>query len=315
MSYFIGVDGGGTKTYYALFNENKEIVADFLTPGSNHENLEGSFDDAAAIIWDGVTGLLQKAGKTLDDVSFTLMGLAGVDHPFQHDALFERLEKKGLHNFEIFNDGFIVVKAGSVSGAAIGLNNGTGTCCNAIDSTGKMLQLAGLGDFSGDMGNGHWIAMMAYRAIYDDVYLGIQPTALTGKAFARFGLESREDFLSMVSVFEDEEKAEDYIRGLIVSFFEALNEDDPACLVIMEQMAERSARLVVAHANQLQFDGDAVEVVLSGSILTKLPSEKYLAAIQKRISELSDRKFTYFKMNVSPVVGCVNWILQDYYKA
>ena len=158
MSFYIGVDGGGTKTYYALFDEKKNIIADFKTAGSNHENLGGSFDEAADILWDGVHGLLEKAGKTLEDVDFSLMGLAGVDHPFQHDAIYSRLETKGLRRFEIFNDGFIVVKAGSISGAAIGLNNGTGTCCNAVDSTGRMLQLAGLGDYSGDMGNGRLLA-------------------------------------------------------------------------------------------------------------------------------------------------------------
>ena len=42
MSFYIGVDGGGTKTYYALFDECKNIVADYKTSGSNHENLEVS---------------------------------------------------------------------------------------------------------------------------------------------------------------------------------------------------------------------------------------------------------------------------------
>lgn len=311
MSFYIGVDGGGTKTYYALFNENKEIVADFKTPGSNHENLEGSFDEAVEIIWGGIEGVLKEAGKTLADVDFTLMGLAGVDHPFQHDALYERLAAKGLKNFEIFNDGFIVVKAGSISGAAIGLNNGTGTCCNAIDSTGKMLQLAGLGEFSGDMGNGHWIATMAYQAIYDDVYLGIRETAMTGLYYNRFDLHTREDFLAAVSAFETED-AEDHIRALIDCFFETLDDGDEAAMLILEQMSERSARLIAAHANQLRFDGEEVEVVLSGSILTKLPSKKYLDAIREKVAKYSDRKFCFIKLDVPPVMGCVNWIMQDY---
>ena len=311
MSYYIGVDGGGTKTYYALFDEQKRIVADYKTPGSNHENLDGSFDEAVDILWAGLTGLLQSVGITLDDVRFTLMGLAGVDHPFQHDALYERLEKKGLRNFAIFNDGFIVVKAGSVSGAAIGLNNGTGTCCNAIDSTGRMLQLAGLGEFSGDMGNGHWIATMAYRAIYDDVYLGIRPTTMTGYYYHAFDLQTREEFLSAVSAFESED-AEDHIRTLIDAFFAGLDEDDPACLDILAMMAERSARLIAAHANRLRFDGDEIEVVLSGSILTKLPSARYLDAIRSKVAQYSDRSFVYIKLDVPPVMGCINWIMQDY---
>lgn len=311
MSYYIGVDGGGTKTYYALFDEQKNIVADYKTPGSNHENLDGSFDEAVEILWDGITGLLQSAGKSLEDVSYTLMGLAGVDHPFQHDALYERLERKGLHDFEIFNDGFIVVKAGSISGTAIGLNNGTGTCCNAIDSSGRMLQLAGLGEFSGDMGNGHWIATMAYRAIYDDVYLGIRSTTMTAYYYHAFELQTREDFLAAVSAFETED-AEDHIRTLIDAFFAGLDEEDAACLEILEMMAERSARLIVAHADQLRFDGDEIEVVLSGSILTKLPSARYLEAIRDKVAQYSDRRFTFIKLAVPPVMGCINWIMQDY---
>ena len=311
MSYYIGVDGGGTKTYYALFDENKNIVADFKTSGSNHENLAGSFDEAVEILWDGLNGLLKSAEKSFDDVRFTLMGLAGVDHPFQHDALVERLERKGMRNFAIFNDGFIVVKAGSISGAAIGLNNGTGTCCNAIDSAGTMLQLAGLGEYSGDMGNGHWIATMAYKAIYDDVYLGIRPTTMTAYYYHAFGLVTREDFLAAVSAFETED-AEDHIRTLIDAFFAGLDEDDAACLDILEMMAERSARLIVAHANQLRFDGDEIEVVLSGSILTKLPSARYLEAIRKKVAQYSERRFTFIKLAVPPVRGCVNWIMQDY---
>ena len=311
MNYYIGVDGGGTKTYYALFDGSKNMIADFKTAGSNHENLEGSFDEAVDILWEGLNGLLQKAGKTFDDVRFTLMGLAGVDHPFQHDALYTRLEAKGLRNFELYNDGFIVVKAGSVSGAAIGLNNGTGTCCNSIDSRGNMLQLAGLGDFSGDMGNGHWIATMAYRAIYDDVFLGIRETALTGMYYNHFNLQNRDDFLSAVSAFETED-AEDHIRSLIDCFFAGLEEDDPACVDILDKMALRSAQLIAAHAAQMEFDGDEIEVVLSGSILTKLPSARYLQAIRDNVAKLSDRKFVFSKLSEPPVVGCLNWILQEY---
>ena len=50
------------------------------------------------------------------------MGLAGIDHQFQHDIMCEKLSEKGLRNFAIYNDGFIVVQAASESGAAIAYN-------------------------------------------------------------------------------------------------------------------------------------------------------------------------------------------------
>ena len=78
MKYYIGVDGGGTKTAFALFNEKKTMLAICEGPGSNHENLDGAFDEASDIIIEGINNLCVKSEIKLSDVSFTLMGLAGV---------------------------------------------------------------------------------------------------------------------------------------------------------------------------------------------------------------------------------------------
>ncbi|MCQ2484393.1 MAG: hypothetical protein MJ168_03555 [Clostridia bacterium] len=311
MSYYIGIDGGGTKTAYALFDEEKNMVAMVKGPGSNHENMEGSFDEAADIIWAGIKSLLKEANITLHDVKFTLMGLAGIDHPFQHDEMQKRLLDYGLEDFEIFNDGFIVVKAGSTGAAAIGYNCGTGTCCNSIDSEGKMLQLAGLGDFSGDMGNGHWIAMQTYKMVYDDVYLGLRKTAVTKMVFDEYNLASKEEFLALVSKFEEDD-ADTFIMRLIDFFFDAAKLSDKVVLDVIDMMAERGAALISAHLNTLNFADETVEVVLSGSIHTKLPSEIYINALMRKAEDMSGRKLKFIKLDKPPVTGCVNWIFQQY---
>lgn len=311
MKYYIGVDGGGTKTAYALFDENKNLLEMVKGPGSNHENYEGGFDEAAKIIWAGINSLLMESGKKLSDISFTLMGLAGIDHQFQHDEMYKRLSNYGLSDFEIYNDGFIVVKAGSTGKEAIGYNAGTGTCCNAIDSDGKMLQLAGLSEFSGDEGNGHWIAMMTYRTIYDDVYLGLGETALTKMFYDEYSITTREQFLSYVSEFESE-NPDPFIMRLIDFFFDAAKLGDKKTLAIVEEMAQRGSDLIAAHAKQLNFDCDEIEVVLSGSIHTKLPSDIYIDRLKELCIEKSGRKMKFIKLTQPPVTGCINWILQQY---
>jgi len=311
MNYYIGVDGGGTKTAFALFDEEKNMIACVKTAGSNHENYERAFDEASEIIWEGLNNLVAEGGIKLNDVNFTLMGLAGIDHPFQYDIMCSKLKAFGLKNFEIFNDGFIVVKAGSETGAAIGYNCGTGTCCNAIDSTGKMLQLAGLSDFSGDKGNGHWIAIRAFRLIYDEVYLGLQKTLITKMFYDEFNVESREQFLNSVSELEGE-NAENFIMRLIDFFFEAANNGDEPAMKAVNEMAERGAELIAAHVHQLSFERETVEVVLSGSIHTKLPSDIYIDLLKKKVTEKCDRKFKYIKLKEAPVIGCINWIFQNY---
>lgn len=311
MSYYIGVDGGGTKTAFALFDEDKNIVSSVTGRGSNHENLEGAFDEASGVIWEGICGLLSRAGITLADVGFTLMGLAGIDHPFQHDIMCEKLREKGLENFEIYNDGFIVVKAGSLSGAAIGYNCGTGTCCNAIDSDGRMLQLGGFSECSGDVGNGTWIAQTAFRLIYDEVYLGLEPTAITKMYYERFNVGSREEFLASIAKLETDE-APDYIMSLISFFFAAAQSGDAPAMRYIDVMAKRGAELISALIKQMNFAGDEVEVVLSGSMHTKLPNTVYLEKLSEHAQSMSGRKINFIKLDKAPVTGCINWIFQEY---
>ena len=309
MAYYIGVDGGGTKTNYALFNEHKDLLLLHEGPGTNHENMEGSFDEAAALLWEGLQALLGEAGLSLDDIGFTLMGLAGVDHPYQYDALMERLRGYGLRRLEICNDGFIVVKAGCRSGAGIGLNLGTGTCCNAVDLQGRRVQLAGLGDFSGDVGNGSWIAIQAFRLVYDDLVLGISPTLLTELACRAFGIGGSEGLLALLEGIE--EPGNDTGKTFIRLFFEAANRGDLPVLRLVEQMALRGAQLIAAHLRALDF-ADPCEVVLSGSIHTRLPSGVYIDLLKQKAAQRSGRELDFHILDCPPVMGCINWILQEY---
>lgn len=311
MTYYIGVDGGGTKTAYALFDEEKNVIAEVKTEGSNHENLEGSFDEAADIIWNGICDLLKKADVSLDSVGFTLMGLAGIDHPYQHDEMCSRMRNRGLENFEIFNDGFIVVKAGASGKAAIGYNCGTGTCCNAIDLDGKMVQLGGFGEFSDDKGNGTWVATKAFKLIYDDIVLGLEKTSMTQMFKDEFKVEDKDSFLATLAMAESEDRGR-FIMRLIDFFFEASKMNDKPVLAAIDEMSERGADYIVSHLNSLNFGDGEVEIVLSGSIHTKLPNEVYLDCLKKKIGERSEKKVKYIKLTQAPVTGCVNWIFQEY---
>lgn len=313
MGYYIGVDGGGTKTAFALFDASKNMICSVTGPGSNHENLDTAFVGASQIIWDGLCELVKKAGITLDDVDFTLMGLAGIDHDYQHEIMCGMLREKGLRSFEVFNDGFLVVKAGSKTGAAIGYNCGTGTCCNAVDSRGRMLQLAGLGDFSGDMGGGPWIVLQCYRLVYDELFVCGEKTLLTQKMFEHFKLSTREDFLALIAKLESDD-ADVYARAIISMFFDAAEQGDAGALSIVEAMALRGAQFISALSKQMEFDGDKIEVVLSGSINVKLNNPTYIKLLKEKAAALSGRQFEFISLTQLPVTGCINWIMQDYAK-
>lgn len=311
MKYYIGVDGGGTKTAFALFDENKNMLETVTGAGSNHENLDTSFDGASDIIMAGLNALCEKAGIALADVSFTLMGLAGIDHEYQYDIMCDMLRKKGLANFEVFNDGFIVVKAGASGKSAIGYNCGTGVCCNGIGIDGKRLQLAGLGDFSGDISGGGNIVVEAFRLVYNELFLGLEKTLITDMVKNEYGFKSREEFLGLIEKIEGEDGG-DYIRTMVGFFFEAVKQGDKPAIGYCDRMATRGAQLIAALSNQLDFGGDEIEVVLSGSINVKLDNKYYLDSLLSKAESLSGKKLKFIKLEAMPVTGCINWIMQDY---
>ncbi len=313
MKYYIGVDGGGTKTAFALFDEKKNMLAIHNGPGSNHENLEDGFFGASDVIMNGINELCDKAGVSLKNISFTLMGLAGIDHPYQYDKMCELLRDKGLENFEVFNDGFIVVKAGSETGHAIGYNCGTGVCCNGIDSDGKMLQLMGLGSFSGDISGGENILMKSYELMYNQLFLGMEKTLVTDIIFKEYGISDKEQFLGLIEKIEGP-GGHPFIRSFIGAFFDAAKQGDKPALAYCEEMAERGARSISALANTLNFADDEIEVVLSGSINVKLDNKAYLDMLLEKAQEYSGRKLKFIKLTEHPVTGCINWIMQDYAK-
>lgn len=311
MSYYIGVDGGGTKTAYALFDENKNMLSMVKTVGSNHENLEGSFDEATDIIMEGINDLLKENNLTVDDIDGILMGLAGIDHQFQHDATAKLLSEKGLKNFRIYNDGFIVTKAGSPDGTGIGYNCGTGTCCNSIDSDGKMLQVAGFGVISGDTGNGYWIAQETFASIYKEICLKAHKTLMTEIFCKKVNINpTAEELLPCITKFESEE-AEQYCIYLTDTFFEAANKGDKAALEITEKMAEAGSDCICAHLKMQNFKEETVNVVLSGSMNVKMPNEIYINLLKEKCAAKSGRKLNFIKLTAPPVTGCINWLLEN----
>ena len=311
MKYYIGVDGGGTKTAFALFDENKKMLETVTGPGSNHENLEDSFNAASDIIMNGLKDLCAKAGIELSAVSFTLMGLAGIDHPYQYDIMCQMLRDKGLENFEVYNDGFIVVKAGSETGVAIGYNCGTGVCCNGIDIDGNRMMLAGLGDFSGDISGGGNIVIKAFELVYNELFLGLEKTLITDMIMKEFGLTCREELLGLIEKIEGE-NGDDYIRVFVSSFFEAAKQGDKPALEYCERMAERGARLIAALSRELNYGDGEVEVVLSGSINVKLDNKAYLDMLLEKAEKYSGKKLKFIKLTQPPVTGCINWIMQNF---
>jgi len=306
VSFYIGVDGGGTKTVYGLFDEHKMLLAEHTGPGSNHEGLRGGIPAAAQVLAEGIDSLLAPRGLTTGDIDASLMGLAGMDHPWQHREMHRELTARGFQNLRVVNDGFIAVKAGVGAGAGIGYNCGTGTCCNSVDDEGTLRQIGGLGGLTGDVGGGWWVATEAFRVAYDDLMLGRFSSRITADLAAEYGVTDPDRWMEAVGKMGEEP----FRRFLIQSLFRAAEAGDEGALEVTEQMALRGARFIAGHLKRGTFRGDRVPVVLSGSIHLKTQNDGYLRRMQQAAEELSGRSLRFLKLDKAPVWGCIYWLLE-----
>ena len=76
-------------------------------------------------------------------------------------------------------------------------------------------------------------------------------------------------------------------------------------------MAVRGAEYITAHLRNGRFDSEPVDVVLSGSIHTKLPSGRYIEMLEAETEKRTDKRLRFIRLRVPPVYGCINWMLQD----
>lgn len=77
--YYLGVDGGGTKTHCALFDEHGEKKCIMNWGPTNHEALPGGMrglrDELERIFFT----LLETCNISMKDLGGSVLGLAGID--------------------------------------------------------------------------------------------------------------------------------------------------------------------------------------------------------------------------------------------
>ncbi len=160
MRYFIGVDGGGTKTAFMLADESGKVVAEHTGPTSHY--LQCGFDGLTEIIKTGKDALLTEAGISDPDIEFAFLGCAGYgdvqsDCPLVEKSVHDAL---GAIPFKVGNDSDNAL-AGALDGeSGINIIAGTGSMASGYnEKTGEILRCGGWHHAIGsDEGSAYWFA-------------------------------------------------------------------------------------------------------------------------------------------------------------
>jgi N-acetylglucosamine kinase-like BadF-type ATPase len=164
MTYFIGVDGGASKTAAIVVDEHGTAVGRGLAGGSNH--LRVGIEEATRNVERAVNIALREAGIAIRNVEYAYCGIAGSDHPVHRQRVVDSLRIFFPHgNFIVDTDARIALTGAVGFGAGIVVISGTGSVAFGRNAAGQESRAGGWGPTLGDEGSGYWIAREGLSAI------------------------------------------------------------------------------------------------------------------------------------------------------
>lgn len=304
MQYILGVDGGNTKTDYYLFDINGNFIDMYRGGTCSHEGLKDSFDGTYRVMKQVFDEFLGKHNLKPEDIVASCFGLAGDDHPFQHQMLCQKVEQLGFKNYKIVNDSALGIKVGTTKGYGVCSINGTGTSVSGIGKDGKIVQVGGIGEITGDEAGGRFISRKVVRKAFDDIMRFGKKTSLTKITLDLIGNTSEEHLM--------EDIAYKYLTGkvdynvLTIACFEEASKGDEVAIEILTNVADNLARSAASAVVRLDL-GDHPEVVLAGSVYVKGSCPILVNEVKRRIDLYSNKQCNTNVLTVPPATGAIIW--------
>src|SRR5258705_8243636 len=163
-TYFLGVDGGASKTAALVTDENGEPLGDGLAGPSNH--LRVGIETASRNIERAVNKALVAADVASREIVWAYCGIAGADHPAHRQEVVDSLSiffPRG--NFTVDNDARIALTGAIGFGGGVVVIAGTGSVAFGRNEEGAEARAGGWGPIIGDEGSGFGIARAGFAAI------------------------------------------------------------------------------------------------------------------------------------------------------
>jgi glucosamine kinase len=195
MAFYLGIDGGGTKTRFALADETT-VLARVVCGGSNMVRLGET--QAGEVLRQGIQQVCASARISPQQIGAACIGTAGSARPEISGKIRDIISGLGVANFEVVGDSVIALQAAFGGGAGVITIAGTGSIVYGRDARGKLVRAGGWGFAVSDEGSGHWIGRRAVSALLDAHDRGIE-TALTNLAIKCWRLQSMDELVQFAN--------------------------------------------------------------------------------------------------------------------
>lgn len=293
--YFLGIDGGGTKTTFTLVDMDLNIV-ESITKGTCHYNQIG-FENLTKLLISGLEEVCKNAKINVEDIKHTFVGLAGYGNIKDIRNSLEIAVKEAYYNIDytLGNDVEIAL-AGSLNGeGGINVIAGTGSIAQALDKDGNLYRCGGWGYRLGDEGSAYYIGMMSLKTFTYQSDGRFEKTKLYDLIREYLNINNDYDLIKYVN--DDIKGDRTEIAKFATICSKAALEGDDAAKNIFDNAAYELSRLVIGLERYFE-NGVQIKVSYSGGVFKS--GDLILSPLRKYLNE--DR-FKIVKPELTPDLG------------
>lgn len=279
-SWYIGVDGGGTKTAIAVSADNAIPKVETRRSGCSYQAV--GVEKAVDTIVEGVFSCLDEAGIALENCAGCCLGVPCYGESMEYDHLMvDRLQKRlSPLPIHVVNDVEVGWAGALECEPGIHIVAGTGSIGYGIGEDGHSARCGGWNEFFGDEGSCYWIGREAMSLFTKQADGRIPKGPLY--EIVKNECQLLEDIQFIDQVINELAPYRDRVAAFQIYAYKAAQMGDVTACNLYERAAHELAMLVGALRKELVFS-ENTKVSYSGGLfqtgdLILKPFEKEIAA-------------------------------------
>ena len=294
MAFFLGIDGGGTKTR-CLVGDEASLLGTGTSSGCKLLRVgEACTEDTLAA---AIREACVAAGVSPRAIVGTCGGITGAAHPEVARTLARILSRLVSGEIEVVGDVEIAFDAAFGSGPGVMVIAGTGSIAYGRNSAGQRARAGGWGSVVSDEGSGYWIGVAAIGAALLCHARGEDSRLLEG-LMAQLDVSSVDELIARSNASPPPDFA-----SLFPIVLAAAAEGDSASAGVLDRAGRELAKIAEEVTRRLFQNAEPVRVAVHGGVFGSSPQ---VARSFERQLGSSRPGIEFLAAAIDPALGALN---------
>lgn len=259
MSYFLGIDGGGTKTRCLVGDETSILGSGTSTSCKVQRVGEACAHDALAA---AIHEACLQAEVSPSQITRICAGVTGAGRPEIANAMQRLIASIVKGEVEVIGDVEVAFEDAFGGGPGVLVIAGTGSIAYGRNAAGETGRAGGWGHTVSDEGSGYWIGIEAVKAALCQ-HDAQRHSALLSALVMALGVNEFDDFIVRINA----DPQPDY-AALFPVAQQSAEQGDTVALAVLEHAAEELADLTQVLITRLFQEATPVEIAIYGGVFT-----------------------------------------------